>query len=95
MLNFRYTNIKFLNDKAGSCLKVTGDLQNCTNKSFNAVAFRITIFLNNVSMAHTTLTINGFGVNQVRSFEERIEDVKYSSGFLTALRCEIYMESAY
>lgn len=95
MLNFRYSNIKFMKDKTGNCLKVTGDLQNCMSKSFNAVAFRITIFLNNVAIAHTTITINGFGANQMRNFEEKIEDIKYSYGFATVLRCEIYPESAY
>ena len=84
-----------MKDETGNWLKVTGELQNCTNKSFNAVVFRITIFINNVPTAHTTVTINGFDINQARYFEKNIEDVSYSDGLKTALRCEIYPESVY
>ncbi len=95
MLNFRYINIKFVKDKAGNCMKLTGEIQNCMSKNFNAVAFRITIFLDNEPVANTVLIISGFGANQVRTFEQKIEEVKYSYEFKKKLRCEIYPESVY
>ncbi|MGD0336072.1 MAG: hypothetical protein ABSB18_03120 [Candidatus Omnitrophota bacterium] len=94
-MNFTYSNIRFTKDAAGNWLNVEGEIQNLTNKNYNAVAFRIVLFLNNTPAANAVLVINGFPAMQSRYFEQKIEELDYSDQIKEMLRCEIYPETAY
>ena len=95
MLNFVFSNIKFARGRSGIGLRITGEVHNCMNKDFNSVAFRITVFLNNLPIANTMLVINAFGSRQSHTFDKDIDEVNYVDGLDRAVRCEIYPESAY
>ena len=64
-------------------------------RDFNAVVFRIIVFVSSIPKANVTLTINGFPAKQSHYFEKEIEDIIYSEELKKAIRCEIYPESAY
>ena len=95
MLNFSFSNIKFARGKTGVGLRLSGEVRNCMNKNFNSVAFRVTVFMNNLPIANTMLVINAFGSQQSHTFDKEIEEINYVDGLDRAVRCEIYPESAY
>jgi len=95
MLNFSFSNIKFTRGKTGVGLRMTGEIRNCMDRNFNSVAFRITLFINNLPVANITLVINAFTSHQYRTFAKDIEEITYVDGLERVVRCDIYPESSY
>jgi len=74
---------------------VKGEITNNAGRSYQAVVFRIVVFLKSVPVGSSSFTINGFFNGQTRTFEKKIEELEYSSLVKDALNYEIYAESAY
>lgn len=92
---FAYRNIQFKKHATENWLMVTGELDNTSGKNYHAVVFRIILFIKNIPVGNSVVTINGFYAGQARTFEAQIGELQYQQVKLETLRCEIYPESAY
>lgn len=92
---FDFKNIEFKKHEQEDSLVVTGEIANRSGKSYNAVAFRIIVFLKNIPIGNATFTINAFSMGQTKKFTKQIGGLAYSAVIKDINRCEIYAESAY
>lgn len=92
---FPYRNIQFKKHVTENWLMVTGELNNTSGKNYHAVVFRIILFVKNIPVGNTVVTINGFYAGQTRTFEAQIGELEYQKIKPETVRCEIYAESAY
>ena len=92
---FTYKNINFKKHGASESLVVTGDIVNRSGRNYNAVVFRMVLFVKNTPVGSEVVTINGFLNGQTRSFEKEVGDLDYSRIASSITQCDIYAESAY
>jgi hypothetical protein len=97
-MRFLYNNITFQENAQEACLYVTGDITNNSDKDFNAVVFRMVLFIKSRRIGRLTITMNGFRNGQTRSFRELVGELELGHGLKIApelIKYEIYPESAY
>lgn len=94
MVNFSYKNIEFKKHATEKWFIITGEIINNSGRNFNAVVFRIILFIKNIPVGNTVITINGFYAGQTRTFETQIGELDYRI-IPEITRCEIYAESTY
>lgn len=97
-MRFLYNNVNFKQDVQESALVVTGDITNDSGKDFNAVLFRMTLFIKTRCIGNLTITMNGFRNGQTKTFRESVGALELRTGVKMApglLRYEIFPESAY
>lgn len=92
---FPYRNIQFKKHPEEKWLMVTGELTNASDKNYHAIVFRIILFIKNIPVGNTTVTINGFYAGQTRTFEAQMGELEYQRLIRETIRCEIYPETAY
>jgi len=93
--SFYPRNITFKRHGQEDWLMVKGEITNSSGKNYNAVVFRIVVFIKSTPIGSAAVTINGFYNGQTRTFEKQIEELGYSKVANEITRCEIYAESAY
>ncbi len=93
-MNFAYNNVKFQKHTQENWLVVTGEITNNAGKNFNAVVFRLVVFVKAIPVANMVIAINGFFAGQTRIFETRVAELEYKI-IPEISRYEIYAESAY
>jgi hypothetical protein len=100
-MRFLYNNISFKpgsnNNDEGS-LVVTGEITNDSGRDFNAVVFKMVLFIKTRCIGHLTITMNGFRNGQTKTFREMVSELELVPGFKIMpelIRYEIYPESAY
>ena len=97
-LRFLYDNVSFQQNAQEASLVVTGDITNNSGKDFNAVVFRMILFIKTGRIGRLTITMNGFRNGQTRTFRELVGEVELGHGLKIApelIRYEIYPEGAY
>lgn len=92
---FRYDNAGFKKDTEGDRLVVSGEITNTSGKKYNAVVFRLILFIKDIPISNTVITIHGFRSGQTKRFEKRAGDLEYSRVAKEISRYEIYPESGY
>jgi len=92
---FRYDNISFKKDTEGDRLVVSGEITNISGKNYNAVVFRLILFIKGAPIGNIIITIHGFRSGQTKRFEKRTGDLEYSKVAKEISRYEIYPESGY
>jgi len=93
--NFYYDKIEFKKHEQGDWLVATGEITNRAGKNYNAVVFRLIIFIGDISVGNTVITIHGFHSGQKRRFEKQVGELEYSKVIKKISRYEIYPESGY
>lgn len=73
---------------------VTGEITNNTSKNYNAVVFRLVVFIKTIPIANVAIIINGFYANQTKTFEAKVGELEYKI-IPEITRYDIYAESAY
>jgi len=91
---FDFNNIDFKRDSEG-WLIISGDILNSSGKNYNSVVFRLVIYIKTIPIGNTTLTIRGFYNGQTKTFEKKIEELKYDAVIGQRPTCQMYLESAY
>ena len=94
MLNFPYNNFKFKKHEQESYLMVTGEITNNTGRNYNAVVFRMVVFIKTIPIANVAIIVNGFYANQTKPVEVRVGELEYRI-IPEITRYDIYAESAY
>ena len=67
---FHYADVTLKRQVDGQGMLVTGEIINKSGKNYNAVAFRIILFIKDIFIGSATVTINGFCTGQRRRFEK-------------------------
>jgi len=93
--SFYPRNISFKRHEQEDWLVVTGEITNNSGRNYNAVVFRMVVFIKSTPIGNAAITINGFYNGQTRTFERQIEELGYSKVVNEITRCEVYAESAY
>ncbi|MDD4981375.1 MAG: hypothetical protein WC293_02260 [Candidatus Omnitrophota bacterium] len=94
MLQFKFRNIQYKQNKLEDCLTMQGEVTNESSKDYNCVAFRVLLYVKTVSISSFVFTIKGFLKSQTKDFEVRIPELSYAvAKEITAQ--EIFAESAY
>ncbi len=93
-MNFSYNNFKFKKHEAENWLIITGEITNNSGKNYNAVVFRLVVFIKAIPIANAAIIINGFYAGQTRTFESRVAELEYKI-IPEITRYDIYAESAY
>jgi len=93
--NFYYDKVEFKKHKQGDWLVATGEMTNRSGKNYNAVVFRIILFIGNIPIGNAVITIRSFRNGQTRRFEKQIGELEYSKVVREISRYEIYPESSY
>jgi len=92
--NFLTTNIIYEKDKISNSVVVTGEITNRSGKDYNAVVFRLVLFVREKPVGHAMMTINGFSNNETKIFSKLVREADFR--YITqAARTEIIPESAY
>jgi len=95
-MRFLYNDINFTQDAQEASLVVTGNITNNSGKDFNAVVFRMTLFIKTKCIGNLTITMNGFRNGQTKTFRESVSELGLGLKILPeAIRHEIFPESAY
>ena len=95
-VSFLYNNVRFLQNPRDNSLMVKGEILNMSTKSFNAIVFRIVVFVSNKPSGHLCITFRGFYPGQTKVFEESLRCLGLSPATaLNVLSCEIFPESSY
>jgi len=95
-VSFLYNNVCFLQNPRDNSLVVKGEILNMSTKSFNAIVFRIIIFVGNKPSGHICVTFRGFYPGQSKVFEESLRCLGLSPAIgPSVLSCEIFPESSY
>ncbi len=97
-MRFLYNNISFKQNTHEDSLVVTGDITNNCGKDFNAVLFRMALFVKSKHIGNVTITMNGFRNGQTKTFRETVGELELGASFRITpeiIRYEIYPESAY
>jgi len=97
-IRFSYNNFSFKQDFEEATLVVTGEITNESGKDFNAVLFKMTLFVKNRHLGNLSITMNGFRNGQTKTFRKSIGEAELGLGLKIAtelIRYEIYPESAY
>jgi hypothetical protein len=97
-MRFLYNNVSFQPNASEGSFVATGDITNNSGRDFNAVVFRMTLFIKTRHIGQLTITMNGFRNGQTRTFRELVGELSSGSGFKIApelIRYEIYPEAAY
>lgn len=93
--HFHYASVNFKKQANGDRLVITGEITNASMQNYQAVLFRIFLFLKKRPLYITSITINGFSGGQTRGFEKLIEELEYSKVMGSIAGCEIVAETAY
>lgn len=73
----------------------TGEVTNNSGKNYNAVVFRIVLFIKSIPICNSTFVINGFLNGQTRKFEQQAGELEYKKVAKEISKYEIFAESAY
>lgn len=68
-MRFLYNDINFTQDAQEAALIVTGNITNNSGKDFNAVVFRMALFIKTRCIGHLTITMNGFRNGQTKNLQ--------------------------
>jgi hypothetical protein len=93
--NFNFYNVTYEKAEESNQIVVRGEIENGSERNYNAVALRILLFIKSVPVANTVLVVNGLGGGRTKSFEKYIEDLDYNKVAKEITRYDIYVESAY
>ncbi|MFA5410698.1 MAG: hypothetical protein WC321_02415 [Candidatus Omnitrophota bacterium] len=93
--HFHYSNVTFKKQANGDRLVINGEITNASLQNYQAVLFRIFLYLKKRPLYIASITINGFNGGQTRGFEQLIEDLEYSKVIGSIVGCEIVAETAY
>ena len=93
--NFYFNNITYQKDHRRNLLMVRGQISNGSGRNYDAVVFRMVVFVKNNPVSSKSFAINGFRAGQERAFEQTIEEAPYDEVMDQLLSCEIYAESGY
>lgn len=93
-MNFAYKNILFQKHERESWTVVKGEIHNGSSANYNAVAFRLVIFIKGEHLINTVVTINDFGAGRTRTFEKNLQMLDHKS-IDNILRFEIHPEGSY
>ncbi len=92
--NFLVNNIVYEKDKISNAVVITGEISNRSGKDYNAVVFRVILFVREKPVGHGMMTINGFSNGETKMFAKLIREADFR--YITqAARTEIIPESAY
>jgi hypothetical protein len=92
--HFEYNNIEFKKHEEG-WLVVKGEVTNSSGKNYHAVVFKIIMYMRNIPIGNTGLTIKGFYSGQTKIFEKQVEELKYDAVMHHKPTCQIFVESGY
>jgi proteasome assembly chaperone (PAC2) family protein len=95
MPNLDYHNVKIEKYENTDQIVVKGEVANNSDRTYNAVAVRLVIFIKNIAIANVVFTINGLPKGANREFEKVIDDLEYEQVIKDITRYELYTESAY
>lgn len=93
MLNFDYHNVKIGKAKDTDQIMVTGEISNFSDNSYNTVAVRVILFVQNIIISNTVFSVNGLTSGSTKAFELTVEDLQYSRIGKDITRYEIHTES--
>jgi len=92
--NFLSTNIIYEKDKISNSAVITGEITNRSGKDYNAVVFKIILFIREKPVGHGMMTINGFSNGETKVFSKLIREADFRH-ITQSARTEIIAESAY
>jgi len=95
MPNFDFHNVEIGKSRDLDEVVIKGEIYNSSEKSYNTVAVRVILFVNNIIIANTVFTINGLTNGSSKAFERKIEELVYSQIGRDINRYEIYVESSF
>jgi hypothetical protein len=93
-MNFAYKNVEFKKHEKESWAVVRGEIHNNSGSNYNAVAFRLIIFIKGQHLINMIVTINNFGAGKTKVFEKNIQSLDHKL-IDSILRFEIHPEGAY
>ncbi len=97
-MRFLYNNVSFKQAADEGSFVVRGEITNNSGKDFNAVVFRMVLFIKTICIGRLTITMNGFRNGQTKIFKELVSELGLGSGSKIrpeVIRYEICPESAY
>lgn len=93
-MRFSYDNVHFKKHEQENWLMVTGEITNDSGKNYNAVVFRMVLFIKSIPIGNISINVKGFHAGQTKTFEVQMGELEYSL-IPQISRYEIYPESAY
>lgn len=93
--NFDYRNVGFKKDDQEDWLVATGEITNKSGRNYNAIVFRLILFIKSIPIGNAMITINGFHNGQTKRFEKRVGELEYRRVNEQITHYEIYPEGAY
>lgn len=95
MPNLTYHNVKIVRYGNTNQVAVKGEVTNNAGRPFSAVAVRIVLFINNITIANVVFTLNGVPNGANKEFEMLVPDLDYDQVAKDINRFEVYTESTY
>ena len=95
MPNLSYYHVEIGKSAQTKEVVVKGEVINNTDKSYTAVAVRIILFKQNVTVANVVFTINGLSAGASKAFEKTIDKLEYWQVGKDISRYDIYTETAF
>ena len=95
MRSITYHNVKIEKFKNSNRIILKGEITNDSGKSYNSVAVRVMLFVNNIITVNEVFLIHDLPDGTTKAFERHIYDLIFGQSLDDITRYELFTESCY